>query len=111
VARAPTPREEQADGGAGEQELRLDRHARAVPSAAAMKEVLATRSKPGHQVLEIRHGSRDAAHHGSVERPSPRGEHGQREKAASDLKALVGDVLMRHQVACDMKERAEEERE
>jgi plasmid stability protein len=58
-------------------------------------------------MLEIRHGRCCPAEHRDVERPAPSGEKTQGEKTAADLKAPVGDVLVRHSIARDVQRRAE----
>src|SRR5215475_3816736 len=67
-ARLQTAREQPAHDPARQQELHLGRDPGAVSSPAAVKDLLATRAKPGDEVLEVRHRRRCAAQHGRVER-------------------------------------------
>ena len=67
--------------------------------------------EPRHEVLEVGHRGRRAAEHGGVERAAPRREQAERDEAAADLEAPVGNVLVRHLVAGDVQRRAEQQRE
>ena len=110
-ARLPAPREQPTDHRTRQHELRLDRDADAVPSASAVEEQLATRTKPGQDMLEIRHGRRGPAEHGGVEGSAPSCEKTQGEKTTADLEAPVGNVVVRHPIARDVQGRPEQESE
>jgi len=110
-ARLPAAGEQPADGRACEQELRPGGNAYAVPADATVEELLPVRPEPGYDVLEIGHRGRGAAEHGRIERAAPRGEQPERDEAAADLEAPVGNVLVRHLVAGEVQRRAEQERE
>jgi hypothetical protein len=101
--------EQQAHERTRAQELRLGGDAHAVP-AAAVEDLLAPQPEPGHEVLQIRHRRRSAPEHRRVERAATGGEQAERDEAAADLEAPVGDVLVRHPIAGQMQRRAEQER-
>jgi hypothetical protein len=82
-----------------------------VPAAAAMKELLAAGTEPGHDVLEIGHGRRGAAEHGGIQRAAPSGEQAKHDEAAADLEAPVGNVLVRYAVAGHVEGRPEQQGE
>ena len=110
-ARLPAAREQETGERTGEHELRFDRHAYAVSAAAAMEDLLATGTEPGHEMLEVGHRRRGSAEHGGVEGPAPRREQCERDEAAADFEAPVRDVLVRHPIAGDVQRRPEEQRE
>lgn len=110
-ARLPAACEQQAHEHTGGEQLRLGRDADAVPSAAAMEELLPTRPEPRDEVLEIGQRRRGAAEHRGVGRAAASSQQGEREEAAADLEAPVRDVLVRHAVAGHVQGRAEQQRE
>jgi hypothetical protein len=97
---ARSPRcHEQAEDRSGKQELELRRErARALPAAAAVKELLSARAQQREQVLEVRCRSRKRTEGGRIERAASRGEEGDGREPASDLEAAAGDVLVRDAV-------------
>jgi hypothetical protein len=111
AARLPASPEQPADCRACKQELRLRREAGAVTAAAAMEEHLSPWAKPRDDVLEIRHRAGRRAQHRWIEHAAACGEEAERDEAAADLEAPVGNVLMRHPVAGNVERCAEQERE
>jgi hypothetical protein len=97
---ARSPRcHEQAKDRSGKQELELRREpARAVPAAAAVKELLSARAQQREHVLEVRCRSRNRTERGRIERAASRGEESDAREPASDLEAAAGYVLMRDAV-------------
>ena len=97
---ARSPRcHEQAEDRSGKQELELRRErARAVPAAAAVKELLSARAQQREQVLEVRCRSRKRTEGGGIERAASLGEQGDGRESASDFEAAAGDVLVRDAV-------------
>jgi len=97
---ARSPRcHEQAEDRSGKQELELRRErARAMPAAAAVKELLSARAQRREHVLEVRCRSRKRTQGGRIERAASRGEEGDAREPASDLEAAAGDVLVRDAV-------------
>jgi hypothetical protein len=97
---ARSPRcHEQAEDRSGKQELELRRErARAVPAAAAVKELLSARAQPREHVLEVRCRRRKPAEGGRIERAASHCEEGEGREPASDLETAAGDVLVRDAV-------------
>jgi hypothetical protein len=104
-------RDERAENCAGQQELQVCREApRAVPTAAAVKELASARTQEWEDVLEVRGGARSRAQRCRIERSAPRGEEDEARQAAADLETARADVLVREAVAGKMEERPREER-
>jgi hypothetical protein len=110
-ARLPPSREQQPHEHTGGKQLRLGRDADAVPPAAAVEELLPTGPQPRNEMLEIGHRRRRAAEHRGVGDAAARREQGERDEAAADLEAPVGDVLVRYAIAGDVQDRPEQQRE
>ena len=102
---ARSPRcHEQAEDRSGKQELELRRErARAVPAAAAVKELLSARAQRREHVLEVRCRSRKRTEGGRIERAASRGEEGDGREPASDLEAAAGDALVRDAVCGEVE--------
>jgi hypothetical protein len=81
-----------------------------VPATAPVEELPAAQPQARDEMLEVGHRRRGAAEHGGVEWASPGGEQPERDEAAADLEAPVGNVLVRHVVTGNVQRRAEEER-
>jgi hypothetical protein len=62
-------------------------------------------------VLEVGHRGGSTAENRGIEQAAPSGEQAEREDAATDLEAPVGDVLVRHAIARDVQRRTEQKRE
>jgi hypothetical protein len=109
--RLPAPREQPTHCGARDQKLRVGGDADAVPAGAAVEELLSARPDPGQDVLEVRHRRRRAADDSGIEWPSPSGEQAEREEAAADLEAPIGNVLVGHPVAGEVDGGPDQQRE
>jgi hypothetical protein len=109
---ARSPRcHEQAEDRSGKQELEFRRErARAVPAAAAVKELLSARAQQREQVLEVRCRSRKRTEGGRIERAASRGEEGDGREPASDLEAAAGDVLVRDAVCGEVERGSKQQR-
>ena len=104
-------RDERAENCAGQQELQVCREVpRAVPTAAAVEELVSARTEKWEDVLEVRRGARSRAQRRRIERSAPRGEEDEARQAAADLEPARADVLVREAVARKMEDRAREER-
>jgi hypothetical protein len=108
-ARLPASSEEQADERTCKQELRFDRDADTVAAAAAMEDLLSAHTEPRNEVLEVGHRRCGPAEHGGIERAARCGEQSERDEAAADLEASVGNVLVRDAITGDMERGAEEQ--
>ena len=75
-----------------------------------MKELPATRTQEGEDVLEVGGGTRRGAKRRRIEWASPRGEEKDACDAAGDLKATRAEVLVRQAVAREVEDRPQEER-
>jgi hypothetical protein len=82
-----------------------------VASASAVEEHLAARTKPRHEVLEVRHRRRSSSEHSGVERTAASREKPKSDQAAADLEAPIGDVFVRDPVAGEVERWPEQERE
>src|SRR5205809_732552 len=80
-----------------------------MPAAAAVEELSSARTQEVKDVLEVRGGARGGAEPGRIERASPHGEEEEARDAAADLEATRADVLARHTVAREVKNRPEKE--
>ena len=105
---SPAAPDEEADDRAGQKELHAGRDP-AVDVPLAVKELPPTRPQPGHDMFEVRRGSRRAAEHGRIEQAATRSEQRKRGEAAADLEAQVVDVVVRDTVARDVNERSEQQ--
>jgi hypothetical protein len=75
-----------------------------------VEELYSARAQEREDVLEIRGGARRGAQRRGIERASPRGEDQETREAAADLEATRAEVLVRHAVAREVKNRPEQER-
>jgi hypothetical protein len=76
---------------------------------AAVEELLSAQPEPGDDVLEVGHGGRRSSQHGGVEETSSGRPADRARRAAADLEASVGNVLVRHPVDGEVQRRAERE--
>jgi hypothetical protein len=83
--------------------------ARAVPAEPVVKELPATRTQEGEDVLEVGGGTRRSANRRRIEWASPHGEEQDACDAARDLKATRVKVLVRQAIACEVDDRPQEE--
>jgi len=104
-------REQEPHDRTREYELRFGRHADAVAAAAAMKDLLPARTEPRKEVLEVGQRRRGAAEHCRIEGATPRREQPERDEAAADLEAPVGNILVRDAITCHVEGWAQEHRE
>ena len=103
--------DERAENPDGQQKLRVRRETpRAVPAEAIVKELPATRTQDGEDVLEVGGGTRRGAKRRRIEWASPRGEENDACDAARDLKATRAEVLVRQAVAREVEDRTQQER-
>jgi 4-aminobutyrate aminotransferase-like enzyme/Ser/Thr protein kinase RdoA (MazF antagonist) len=110
VRRAP---KQGADEEACDEELDGRRDAaRPVPAAQAVarKELPAARSGQAKDVFEVRARRRERPGDCGIERSAYHGEEQHAADAREDLEAAVGDVLMRHSIACDVQEEPDRQR-
>lgn len=110
-ARLPAAREQEPDERTGEQELRLHRDADSVTAAASMEDLLPVHAEPRHKMFEVGHRRSSTTEHRRIERAAPCGEQAERDKAATDLEATVGNVLVRHAIPGDVQQRTEQQGE
>jgi hypothetical protein len=104
-------RDEEAENRARNQELNGCRErACAMPTATAVKELLAARAQRGDHVLEVRRRSRDRAQGRRIEWAAPRGQEREGGYPAPDLEAAAGNVLVRNAVRRQVQSRSEQER-
>ena len=78
-------------------------------AAPAVEDLVPAHPEPRNDVLEIGHRRGRAAEYRRVERTSPRSEQPEHDKAAADLEAPVGNVLVRQAIAGDVERRTEQE--
>jgi hypothetical protein len=103
--------DERAENPDGEQELQVRRETpRAVPAETVMKELPATRTQEGEDVLEVGGGTCRGAKRRRIEWASPRGEEKDACDAAGYLKATRAEVLVRQAVAREVEDRSQQER-
>ena len=104
-------RDERAENRAGQQELQICGEApRAVPASAAVEEFAAARAQERQDVFEVGCGARRGAERRRIERATARGEEDEARETAADLEAARADVLVRQPIACEVKDRAQQER-
>jgi hypothetical protein len=102
---------EQAEDRSGKQKLQLRRErARAVPAAAAVKELLSARAQRREHVLEVRCRSPKRSQGRRIERAASRGEQGNGREPASDLEAAAADVLVRDAVCGEVERGSKQQR-
>ena len=101
---------EYADDRARQDELNVRTEAAGtMPAAPAVKELAAVRTQPRKDVLEIGRGSRCGPKRGRIEQSTAEREQRQTEKAAANLEATIGDVLVRHPITGQMQRRTQAE--
>jgi hypothetical protein len=76
----------------------------------AGEELAPARARQRKDVLEIRRRSSERAADGRMERSAHGGEEQHTADARSDLEATVGDVLVRHPIACEVEQQPERQR-
>ena len=76
----------------------------------AGEELAPARPREAEDVLEVRRRSGKRAADGWIERSPDRGEEENSGDARADLEAAVGDVLMRHPIACEVEQQPERQR-
>jgi hypothetical protein len=104
-------RGEEADDRAGKEELEpRGERARAMPTAPAVKELLAARAQRGDDVLEVRRGRCNRTEGRGIERTPPHREKRDRGNPARHLEAAAGDVLVRNAVCGQVQNGSEQER-
>jgi len=108
--RLPAARaEKHAQQDTGGQKLNRSAHApAAVPAVQAMagEELAPAGAREGKDVLEVRSRRRERPGDGGIEGSTHRGEGQDGGDPGADLEAAVDDVLVRHQVAREMKQQA-----
>lgn len=72
--------------------------------AVAGEEFAPPGTREAQDVLEVRGRSGERAADGWIERSADRGEEQDSGDARSDLEAAVGDVLVRHPIACEVEQ-------
>jgi hypothetical protein len=80
-----------------------------MPAQAVVKELPSTRTQEGHDVLEVRGGTRRGTERRRIEWASPRGEKKETREPAADLEARRVDVFVRQAIARKMEDRPEEQ--
>jgi hypothetical protein len=104
-------RRQEAEDRAGKQELEpRGERARAMPTAPAVKELLAARAQRGDDVLEVRRRSCNRTEGRGIERTPPHGEKRDRGSPARHFEAAAGDVLMWNAVCGQVQDRPEQKR-
>src|SRR2546426_12702322 len=101
----------QTEDRSGKQELDSRRErARAVPAAAAVKELLSARAQRREHMLEVRCRSRKRTEGGRIERAAPGGKKGDGRDPAPNLEAAAADALMRKPVSGKVQDRSKQQR-
>src|SRR6266508_1134969 len=81
-----------------------------MPTAPAVKELLAARAQRGDDVLQVRRGSCNRTEGRGIERTPPHSEKRDRGHPARHFEAAVGDVLVRNAVCGQVEDRPEQKR-
>ena len=81
-----------------------------MPAATSVEELAAARAQKRQDMLEIGCGARPGAEGRRIERPAARGEHDEGGETAADLEAAGADVLVGQPIACEVEDRAQQER-
>jgi hypothetical protein len=84
-------------------------HARAMPTAAPVKELPAAGAERGDYVLEVGRRRRNRTQCRRIERAAARSQEHEGRNPAPDLKPAAGDVLVRDPVCGQVQNRSEEE--
>ncbi len=101
------------DEEAGEEELHGRGYAAAsVPTAqpVAGEELATAWPREAKDVFEVRKRGREGARDGGIERSARSAEEQDARDARTDLEGAVGDVLVRHAIAGEVKEQPERQR-
>jgi hypothetical protein len=107
------PVKKHRDEKTGEKELGRRGYAAApVPAAqpVAGEELATAWSREAKDVFEVGQRSRERARDGGIERSAHSAEKQDAGDARTDLERAVGDVLVRHSIACEVKEQPERHR-
>jgi hypothetical protein len=102
--------QEQPENSACHDELNVCAEAAGAMPAAPVEELLAARTQPRDDVLEVGCGGGAGPERGWIERPPTKGEQHQCEQPASNLKRTLGEVLVRNSITGKMQRRPKGER-